>query len=312
MNTKISMNMPEALDALDTEITAVAVLTDGEYEALLNDGKLPDHYRPWLQKFTKVQTSTPTSSLITGYKAVLCCTETGAHGIAVCGRNTIHSAGFLSNGTELIRNRINNMADYICDLARVPGRKKDTLDYSLNKLSHLFKTNVTADNGVGELLAAELKSRDEITDVILNEDCLEMNLALNYGQEALDTPGEWMNLAGLIGCNLHDVHLLHDSEEHDLATIVDLTPGTLTEQGKQDWADVLAAKVENISHGYYGTQIDLSGCDAERIRDFSYMLAGQCSVSDYDKWVRDGSLHESQPEETDAPDESESSGMVLQ
>jgi hypothetical protein len=116
-----------------------------------------------------------------------------------------------------------------------------------------------------------------------------------------------MNLMGLIGCNLHDVHLLHDSEEHDLATIEELTPDTLTALGKYDWADVLNAKVENISHGYYGTQIDLSGCDAERLRDFSYMLAGDCPLSDYDKWVNDDS-----GEQTEAPDEDESSGMILQ
>jgi len=70
---------------------------------------------------------------------------------------------------------------------------------------------------------------------------------------------------------------------------------------------VLNAKVENISHGYYGTQIDLSGCDAERIRDFSYMLAGDCPLSDYEKWVNDDS-----GEQADAPDEDEFSGMVLQ
>jgi hypothetical protein len=169
-------------------------------------------------------------------------------------------------------------------------------------LNSLFDTTITADNGVGELLAAELRERDEIADIILHEDCLEISYALDFGQEPLDTSGEWMNLMGLIGCNLHDVHLIHDSEDHDVATIVELTPDTLTEQGKKDWADVLNAKVENISQGGYGTQIDLSGCEAERLRDFSYLLAGQYSLSDTRRWLND---------EFDEPDEDESQGMTM-
>jgi len=212
MKTKIYMGMPEAAeDAIDVEITAVAVMTNSEYDGFFTSGKLPERFQDRMNKHTAMQTKTPTSSEITGYTAMLCCAETGAHGIAVCGKDYVHSAGLLSNGAELLKRRINAMADYYCELSRIPGRKKNEMDYSLNKLSDLFKLNVTADNGVGELLAQELREREEITDIILNEDCLEISYALDFGDEALDTHGEWMNLMGLIGCNLHDVHLLHDS-----------------------------------------------------------------------------------------------------
>ena len=61
---------------------------------------------------------------------------------------------------------------------------------------------------------------------------------------------------------------------------------TLTEAGWDEWDDVLSARVEKIYEGSYGLQIDVSGCDAQRLRDFSYMLAGYCSEEDYNRWVR--------------------------
>lgn len=106
---------------------------------------------------------------------------------------------------------------------------------------------------------------------------------------------------------MENFHLCHCDEEHELAAIVELNPDTLTEQGRKDWADVLAAKVERIYNSYYGIQADISGCDAGRLRDFSYMLAGQCSASDYDRWVNsDNGYHEKIK-----PGEDEPSGMVM-
>ena len=75
-------------------------------------------------------------------------------------------------------------------------------------------------------------------------------------------------------------------EEHDLATISELNDKTLTDQGKLAWIDVLTAKVERIYTGYYGLQIGLSGASPDRLRDFSFALAGQCSAEDYDRWFK--------------------------
>ena len=122
-------------------------------------------------------------------------------------------------------------------------------------------------------------------------------------------PGEnVLSIADLMTANLEDFHLLHVDEEHDLATIVELYPDTLTEQGREDWADVLGAKVERIYNGYYGIQADISGCEAGRLRDFSYMLAGQCPLSDYNKWVNEDDGYHDRVK----PDDDESSGMTLQ
>ncbi|MBR2434025.1 MAG: hypothetical protein IKB22_00995 [Lentisphaeria bacterium] len=94
-----------------------------------------------------------------------------------------------------------------------------------------------------------------------------------------------MTLWQLMSCGLEDVHLVDVDEEHDLATIVKLNQGTLSVAGRSAWSDVLSAKVEGIYNGYYGTQIAVSGCDPQRLADFSFMLAGHCDAEDYDTWV---------------------------
>lgn len=91
----------------------------------------------------------------------------------------------------------------------------------------------------------------------------------------------------LKSATLSDVHLTHDEEDMDLATVVELKDGMLTEAGRKEWADVLNAKVSQIHEGGYGTQIECSGVSAQRLADFSYALAGQCSVEDSEKWFKE-------------------------
>lgn len=106
-----------------------------------------------------------------------------------------------------------------------------------------------------------------------------------------------MSLFSLMGCNLYDVHLCHNDEDHELATVVELNQDKLTEDGRREWSDVLSAKVTSIYEGSYGVQIGLTGCSAERLRDFSFMLAGHCSEKEYDRWVNSDSAKQSQDEE---------------
>ena len=94
-----------------------------------------------------------------------------------------------------------------------------------------------------------------------------------------------MTLWQLMSCGLEDVHLVDVDEEHDLATIVELNQRTLSVAGRSACSDVLSAKVEGIYEGCYGTQIAVSGCDPQRLADFSFMLAGHCDAEDYDTWV---------------------------
>lgn len=94
-----------------------------------------------------------------------------------------------------------------------------------------------------------------------------------------------ITLFELMGCNLENVHIVDADVEHDLATIVELNQDTLTEEGKREWSDVLGAKVTRIFDGIYGMQIEVTGCEPERLEAFSKMLAGECTLSESERWL---------------------------
>lgn len=86
---------------------------------------------------------------------------------------------------------------------------------------------------------------------------------------------------------LSSVHLVHDEVDIELATVENLSGTMLTDAGKQAWADVLNAKVDEIFDGTYGVQIQCSGVDHQRLSEFSYALAGYCADKDYRNWFID-------------------------
>jgi len=303
MKTKLTMHMPEELeDSRDVEITGVVTLPDREYQTVLTTGQLPDRYIDRLNKYTEA-VMPPRSTMISVYKALLVLSEDGEDGTAVCGKDHVSYASVFPGAREWLDRRIKQMADFVCELGHVPDIKNPG-QVDLNDLGCIFDSVVTSDNGTGELLKQELEKRQEITDIIMMEDCFEINYCLANFQDFVSSNAKTLTLLGLIGCKLNDIHLCHCDEDHDVSTIVELNDSTLTEQGKKAWADVLNAKVERIYTGIYGTQIELSGVEAERLCDFSRMLTGYVSTEDYDRWVND--------KNDNAPDEEESTGMIMQ
>lgn len=106
---------------------------------------------------------------------------------------------------------------------------------------------------------------------------------------ALVTPVN--SLKDLLHLHWEDIHLMHKDVEVQPATIVELDEHTLTDAGKEAWADVLDAEVVRVYTGYYGLQMELDKVKPSRLEKFSSMLAGYCSVSEYEKWVtREGDI----------------------
>lgn len=111
------------------------------------------------------------------------------------------------------------------------------------------------------------------------------NLEPEMEPKAVQTDGSRQKLCELLRIPLANVHLVHKEVEIDPATIVELSENTLTDAGKQAWADVLDAEVCRIYAGAYGLQVELAGVESYRLQDFSTMLAGYCSEENYEKWV---------------------------
>lgn len=144
-----------------------------------------------------------------------------------------------------------------------------------------------------EIMGDMLCERPEVADLSIEENGFDVTYYLDFcpncKQESepeaviADTPKQ--TLGELIRTPWDDVHLVHKAVEIDPATIVELSANTLTDAGKQAWADVLDAKVCQIYQGAYGLQVELEGVKPSRLQEFSAMLAGYCSEENYEKWV---------------------------
>ena len=193
-------------------------------------------------------------------------------------------SSFLSYAKPMIKKHIKDIVDEIIE-GKFGDFDNGSWIIGFDDIKEHFDITITPNNGIGTLIVEELQSREEISEIIATEDAIEITEYLNQVPEDATRGEKLMTVFSLMGCNLEDVHLVDNDEEHDLATIVELNQNTLTEQGKKDWADVLSAKVERIYEGAYGVQIAVSGCDPQRIEDFSKMLAGYCTEDDFKRWV---------------------------
>ena len=217
---------------------------------------------------------------------VLC--EGDDDGILICSEGSAYArySSYLPKARKILEDEIRCVADRM-----IKGRFGDTGKGSwvigFDDIKEHFDLTVSPTNGIGEMLLGELEVQEEVGAVIATEDCFEISEYLQNAPEDASASEKLLTVFSLMGCNLEDVHLLDADEEHEVATIAELNRNTLTDEGKRDWSDVLAAKVERIYDGVYGTQIEVSGCPAHRLRDFSFALAGYCSEEQWSKWFNE-------------------------
>ena len=142
-----------------------------------------------------------------------------------------------------------------------------------------------------------LHEREEVANVELGDSgidvCYYLDFCPQYGGQTEETEPEQLpelpspvsRLKDLLHLHWEDIHLLHKDVEVQPATIVELDEHTLTDAGREAWADVMDAEVVKVYNGYYGLQMELDKVKPSRLEEFSSMLAGYCPASDYEKWV---------------------------
>ena len=217
-------------------------------------------------------------------------------GILVCSEGSFYArySAYLPKARQILRDEVHRIAELM-----IKGRFCETENGSwvigFDDIKEHFDLTVSPTNGIGEMLLGELEAQEEVGAVIATEDCFEISEYLQNAPEDASASEKLLTVFSLMGCNLEDVHLLDADEEHEVATIVELNRNTLTDECKQDWADVLAAKVERIYDGAYGTQIEVSGCPAHRLRDFSFALAGYCSEEQWSRWFNEPTANTEAP-----------------
>ncbi len=195
------------------------------------------------------------------------------------------------------------------------GTRNGNWIFYLDQIQEGCDLSLSENPALTELLADMLVERPEVRLAYIRSDCLELHfhpeLCPNCQKETEDRQslagaasqagnpreqkeqkdeGQAMEarLKDLLCARWENLHLLHDEIDYGLPhTIVELDGTTLTAAGKEAWADVLNAKVVRVFRGYSGLQMELSGVKADRLDAFSAMLAGYCSVEDYENWVND-------------------------
>ena len=195
------------------------------------------------------------------------------------------------------------------------GTRDGNWIFYLDQIQEECSFSLSENPALAELLADMLVERPEVSMAYVRSDCLELRfypeLCPNCQKETENRqdlawaapqardPGEMMQqkdegqtmgacLKDLLCARWENLHLVHDEIDYGLPhTIVELDGTTLTAAGKEAWADVLDAKVVRVFRGYSGLQMELSGVKAGRLDAFSAMLAGYCSVEDYENWVND-------------------------
>lgn len=238
------------------------------------------------------------------YHCLLALRQNSTEGILIQseGYNYARYASLLPGARDFVTARLNELADQIVREG-TQNTCNGTWAVSFDELKEQHNINLDSSGGISAMLNSILETKSEIAAVELVEDGYEMNFYMDYCTNIdeneklnLGVPDNVFRLLDLIRVPFENLHLVHHKVDMLPSTIVYLSADTLTEEGKQDWGDVLNAQVLRVFHGIYGIQAECTGVDPKRLANFSLMLAGYCPCEDYDRWIRD------------APD---SSGMTM-
>lgn len=221
--------------------------------------------------------------------------QNGAEGVLIqCeGYDYAKYACLLPGARDFVKARLDELADLMIKEG-TQNTGSGTWAVSFDEIKEQYKVTLDSANGISKILLDILGARPEMAEVEPMEDGYDMTFYLDYcpntdEKEKLSSgiPDNVFRLQDLIRVPIENFHLVHREVDMEAATIVLLDSGTLTDQGKQEWGDVLNAQVVRVFPGLYGIQAECAGVAPKRLVDFSLMLAGYCPSEDYDRWVKD-------------------------
>ena len=188
---------------------------------------------------------------------------------------------------------VNMIADY-CVSEGTLNTSDGAWAVSFDELyEHHGEVEITEGNGIDELVLKELQMRDEIAEAIQTEDGYEITYHLEHCPQCNAGGIEaGFSLLSLLGCTLQDVHFIEKDGSDIVASISELNANMITEQGREEWSDVLSSKVGKIFNHQGMLMIELDDCDKLRLQSFAYAAKGLAEHSS--EWFKD-------PEEPQSP-----------
>ena len=188
---------------------------------------------------------------------------------------------------------VNMIADY-CVTEGTLNTSDGAWAISFDELyEHHNEVDITEGNGIDELVLKELKMRDEVAEAIQTEDGYEITYHLEHCPQCHAGGIEAdFSLLSLLGCTLQDVHFIEKDGSDIVASISELNSNMITEQGREEWADVLSTKVGKIFNHQGMIMVEIEDCDKLRLQSFAYAAKGLSEHSS--EWFKD-------PEEPQSP-----------
>ena len=188
---------------------------------------------------------------------------------------------------------VNMIADY-CVTEGTLNTSDGAWAVSFDELyEHHGEVEITEGNGIDELVLKELQMRDEVAEAIQTEDGYEITYHLEHCPQCNAGGIEaGFSLLSLLGCTLQDVHFIEKDGSDIVASISELNANMITEQGREEWSDVLSTKVGKIFNHQGMIMVEIEDCDKLRLQSFAYAAKGLAEHSS--EWFKD-------PEEPQSP-----------
>ena len=188
---------------------------------------------------------------------------------------------------------VNMIADY-CVTEGTLNTSDGAWAVSFDELyEHHDEVEISEGNGIDELVLKELQMRDEVAEAIQTEDGYEITYHLEHCPQCNAGGIEaGFSLLSLLGCTLQDVHFIEKDGSDIVASISELNANMITEQGREEWSDVLSTKVGKIFNHQGMIMVEIEDCDKLRLQSFAYAAKGLAEHSS--EWFKD-------PEEPQSP-----------
>ena len=188
---------------------------------------------------------------------------------------------------------VNLIADY-CVTEGTLNTSDGAWAVSFDELyEHHDEVEISDGNGIDVLVLKELQMRDEVSEAIQTEDGYEITYHLEHCPQCNAGGIEaGFSLLSLLGCTLQDVHFIEKDGSDIVASISELNANMITEQGREEWSDVLSTKVGKIFNHQGMIMVEIEDCDKLRLQSFAYAAKGLAEHSS--EWFKD-------PEEPQSP-----------
>ena len=195
-------------------------------------------------------------------------------------------SAYLPFAGHLLDYYVNMIADY-CVTEGTLNTSDGAWAISFDELyEHHNEVDITEGNGIDELVLRELQMRDEVAEAIQTEDGYEITYHLEHCPQCnaggIDAG---FSLLSLLGCTLQDVRFIEKDGSDIVASITELNANMITEQGREEWADVLSTKVGKIFNHQGQIMIELEDFDKLRLQSFAYASHGLAENSS--AWFKD-------------------------